>query len=73
RGFTRRDLHAQLVRVYSAMYQDATFGESPVRYNTHVESRFGTAYHRLEDLAVEWLGLQVRRDGTALLWIHIGS
>lgn len=74
KGFTRAELFRQLVRVHSAMYGGATFGPARTRLNTHVESlRFGTAWHRLEDLVVEGVLVQTRGDGSLFAWIALGS
>mgnify|MGYP003576037999 CR=1 FL=1 len=74
RGFTRAELFRQLVRVHSAMYEGAAFGPARTRLNTHVESpRFGTAWHRLDDLVVEGVLVQTRDDGRLFAWIALGS
>jgi hypothetical protein len=71
--FTRAELFRQIVRVHAAMYEDASFGPAALRFNTRVESpRFGTAWHRLEELVVEQVVLQ-ERDGRVLAWIFLGS
>ena len=39
-----------------------------------VESpRFGTAYHRIEDLVLEDVTLDERPDGRVLAWVFLGS
>ena len=73
-GFTRAELFRQLVRVYSAMYADAALSSVPHLHNMRVESsRFGTAWHRLDDLIVEEILLQTRADGTVFAWVSLGS
>ncbi|HSR96609.1 MAG TPA: hypothetical protein VLM79_06020 [Kofleriaceae bacterium] len=73
-GFTRADLFRQLVRVYSAMYEGATFSPGKPKLQTRVDSpRFGTAWHRLDELTIEQVVLQKRSDGKAFAWISIGS
>lgn len=74
KGFTRAELFRQLVRVYSAMYDGATATSTKVRFQTQVDSpRFGTAWHRLDELVIEQVVLQKRDDGRAFAWISIGS
>lgn len=73
-GFTRAELFAQLVRVYAAMYADATISPVEHSYNMRVESpRFGTAWHVLDDLVVEEILLQTRADGSVFGWINVES
>lgn len=73
-GFTRAELFGQLVRVYSAMYADATISSVEHLSNRRVESpRFGTAWHILDDLYVEEIVLQTRTDGRVFAWVFIGS
>lgn len=72
-GFTRAELFTHLASVYSAMYEGATFSAGPRKLQTRVDSpRFGTAWHRLEELAVEHVLLEMR-GGHAFAWISIGS
>jgi hypothetical protein len=74
RGFTRAELFRQLVRVYSAMYDGATALPTKLTLQTDVDSpRFGAAWHRLDELAIEQVVLQKRDDGRAFAWISIGS
>ncbi len=59
-GFTRAELFRQLVRVYSAVYEGATFGPAKPRLNTRVDSpRFGTQRSLENDPAAQ---TAVRRD-----------
>lgn len=72
-GFTRAELFGHLVHVYTAMYDGATLSPGPRKLQTRVDSpRFGTAWHRLDDLAVERVLIETR-DGRTLAWITIGS
>ena len=74
RGFTRAELFQQLVRIYAAMYDRATSGPTRVKLQTRVDTpRFGTAWHRFEELVVEQIVVQARDDGGAFAWISIGS
>jgi hypothetical protein len=73
-GFTRADLFQQLVRIYTAMYDGATFSSVERLHNRRVDSpRYGTAWHVLDDLAIEEVLLEIRADGRVLAWIAIGS
>jgi hypothetical protein len=73
-GFTRAELFRQLVRVYSAMYDGATADPTKLKLQTRVESpQFGTAWHPLDDLAIEEVVLQKRDDGRTFAWISVGS
>jgi hypothetical protein len=74
KGFTRADLFRQLVRVYSEMHAGATLSPGPLKLQTHVDSpRFGTAWHRLGELAIEHIVIEKRDDGRTFAWISIGS
>lgn len=57
-GFTRGALFEELVRIYAAMYEGV---DSP---------RLETAWHRLEDLAIEGVMVDPAR---AIAWVQIGS
>lgn len=73
-GFTRAELFRQLVRIYSAMYDGATADPTELKLQTRVDSpRFGTAWHPLDELAIEEVVLQKRDDGRTFAWISIGS
>lgn len=73
-GFTRAELFRQLVRIYSAMYEGATLSPGTLKLQTRVDSpRFGTASHRLDELAVEHVVIEKRGDGGTFAWISIGS
>jgi hypothetical protein len=73
-GFTRAELFRNLVRVYALMYDGATYGPGKLRLQTRVDSpRFGTAWHRLEELAIEHVMIQRLDNATARVWISIGS
>lgn len=55
------------------MYEGATFGPAKLQLNTRVDSpRFGTAWHRLDDLVVERIVVEAR-DGRSFAWISIAS
>lgn len=72
-GFTRAELFPMLARVYSAMYEGATFSALEHLDNTRVQSpSFGEAWHTREDLVVEEVVLETRGD-RVLAWIYIGS
>ena len=72
-GFDRGDLFRHVVRIHSAMYEGATFSEIENLDNTLVESpRFGTAYHRIQDLVLEDVLLDHRPD-QVLAWVFLGS
>lgn len=74
RGVTRAELFRQIVRVYSAMYEHSTAEPLPGLYNMQVESpQFGTAWHRIEDLALDGICLQRRADGRRYGWVMISS
>jgi hypothetical protein len=72
-GFTRADLYRSIVRVYDAMYDGARVEEMANLDNKRVESaQFGTAFHAIDDLAIE--GVTLREiDGRTIAWISIGS
>lgn len=73
-GFTRAQLFRQIVRIYSAMYEGATFAPGTLKLQTRVDSpRFGTAWHRLDELTVDHIVILKRSDGAAFAWISIGS
>jgi hypothetical protein len=73
-GFTRAELFRQIVRVYAAMYEGAVVTPTRQKLQSRIDSpNFGTAWHRLEDLAVEQVLLQKRADGSVLAWVSIGS
>ena len=73
KGFTRADLFRHLARVYSTMYEGATYTAADRGRFTKVESpRFGTAWRRLDDLVVEEVVVERRSDGL-FAWISIGS
>jgi hypothetical protein len=56
------------------MYEGATLGPGKLKLQTRVDSpRFGTAWHRLDELALEHVVIQKRGDGGAFAWISIGS
>jgi hypothetical protein len=73
-GFTRAELFSELVRIYSAMYADATISSVERLHNSHIDSpQFGTAWHALKDLVLEAILLQRRANGSVFAWVHIGS
>jgi hypothetical protein len=73
KGFTRAELFRHLAHVYSTMYEGATYTAADRGRYTKVESpRFGTAWHRFDDLVVEEVVVERRSDGL-FAWISIGS